>query len=876
MVQSVQLIGYIGFQDHTVFIGKTIMTRLVAATSTLILLLAASAASAVGLGNITLRSALTEPLDAEIQITNPADLTADDLVVTLGSEVDFQRAGVEKPLFLQEMSFSVIESDDDLVIAVTTEQAVEEPFLDFLVELRWPSGRLIREYTLLLDPPTLLPEDSAMSQVFPAQDPFPGEVLTPPEPEPQPLPVEPVRRIEQLPDNQYRVANNDTLWEIALRARTNPSHTPQQIMLAIQDLNPDAFINQNINRVRAGRLLNLPSEEQIAVRSAAEAVREVERQNTALRGTPPAAEPQITATDETESAMPAGPVGRDPDGFLEVVTDASEPEAATTAEGESVGEIARLQNELAIQRELNDEMRRQSEDQQSRLSELEEQVELLSRLVALQSETASQLQAAAEALQAQQADQAAAGPGDASLAAPELETPAAQPPSLLDQALRWITQPYNAALLLVAVLLLLLLMYRLRQRDLADEDTEEALEVDESLMAEDDAGDDSAMADELDEFEDLEAEPAEQGPATRGAAMAGGAAGAAEAIENAELYMAFQRYDEAETALKAAIEQNPNEPSLALKLLELYAETGNAGAFESRAAEFQGDPAAVDSLRRQMHGTHSAAATATATAADAQADDFNEDELASDLDDLDLEFTDSGDLEPQSRDEADSSEDDALPLDFDLGAEDEAQGLDFETDFTTQKSSADAVDEPRQEAETPDDESVLDFDMSELEEPEPAGGADADLADEELISDLLTPEEDNWSMDLSDEAELSDDEMAFDFSDLESEGQATEELQDRTELESDDGVAESPAESAEILSDEGDTGAQQPLDDDWDDDFDFLDGADEVSTKLDLARAYIDMEDPEGARDILNEVLEEGDESQQADARKLLESIQAR
>ncbi|MEX1057641.1 MAG: FimV/HubP family polar landmark protein, partial [Natronospirillum sp.] len=490
------------------------MTRYAAMFGVLVWAMLVSSAQAVGLGDITLRSALTEPLNAEIRILNPEDLSPAELNVSLASGADFRRAGVERPFFLTALDFTVRLDGDALVVDVTSEEAVQEPFLDFLVELRWPSGRLIREYTLLLDPPIFAPSDGGMDQVFPGADPFDSETSSQSEraSPSQDTSVPTAGRIDQLAENQYRVENNDTLWEIALSARQNPAQTPQQVMLAIQDLNPDAFINSNINRIKAGRLLTLPSADQVAVRSAAEATQDVARQNGGLRGTPPAADTQLSASDETATGLSGAAEARDPDGFLEVVTDSAEESEETGAVTGDTNEVARLQNELAIQQELNDELRRQYDDQQTRLNDLEEQVQLLTRLVDLQSESAAQLQAVADELARREAAgttaEAESGAVEQAAPPPSEDTPTEEPvvdtavvpavpmapnleamtqpqvPALVSRLLAWVSQPYNAALVLLALVLLLALTnLTLKRRSAAAE--ENALELDDDLLVED-------------------------------------------------------------------------------------------------------------------------------------------------------------------------------------------------------------------------------------------------------------------------------------------------------------------------------------------------------------------------------------------------------
>ncbi|MCH8551371.1 MAG: hypothetical protein LAT62_05505 [Natronospirillum sp.] len=923
-----------------------------------VLTVLSAVAGAVGLGEVTLRSALTEPLDAEIRITNPEDLTQAELNVSLATNADFQRAGVERPFFLSQLEFNVVPDGDGFVIEVTSSDPVEEPFLDFLVELRWPSGRLIREYTLLLDPPVFAEGDSVMEQSFPATDPFEDQPAPAPElPEveapSQPQPTQPERRVEDLPDSQYRVANNDTLWEIALRARQDPSQTPQQVMLAIQDMNPDAFIGGNINRVKAGSLLNLPDADQVAVRSAAEANQEVSRQNAALTGTPPATEAQITATDDTATGLADGDPARDPDGFLEVVTEPGEPGEAAAADGTDESEMARLQNELAIQQELNDELRRQYDEQQSRLGDLEEQVELLSRLMDLQSESAAQLQAAAEELERLEAEaereealeeeglteddqpvvpapepitppsdlaeapadpdapatpatepgmpaeaEAPAAEAPPATTVPDLDAPVAVSPwTIVDDLVDWFRNPMNAVLVLSGLVLILGLLNLARKRRAAKAD-EEDLDVDDDLI-DDDTDGDAGLDETADMDDDL---PVDDPTVAEQSASVGGGSAAAEAIENAELYMAFQRYDEAESALKTALEQAPGEPSLQQKLLELYAETGNRSAFEKLAGSFSGSAEALDNLRAQMQGQGS--------------DSFGSDDLSEefgagefdDLDlDLDLELDEEVDQPTAPRQEAPSDlpdlDDDFEVPELDDALEDEGDGMDF--DFTSEP--AETKPEPEPVAASPRDEGMdLDFDLSDSELPEktpeperaePAndlGGDDLDLDFD--FGDLDTGEavdsDTAWDLDTDSEPTLGKDEALDDIPELEDPFASGEDpTEDWANLTDETPVPEEELPEPQAFDQDSDSDPAPAMDEpipepqepamsaaaddegEWDEDFDFLAGTDEIATKLDLARAYIDMEDGEGARDILNEVIEEGNDQQKSDARKLLETI---
>lgn len=924
------------------------MTRLFAVVSAITLFCVAGLASAIGLGEITLRSALTEPLNADIRITNPGDFSVADINVRLASAADFNRAGIERPFFLTQIEFSLRQVGNNILVDLSTPDAVEEPFLDFLVELTWPGGRLMREYTLLLDPPIFAEGDASQIQVFPAQEPSvqPAAPVAPsappvtavPAPEtPRPAPVTP--RQEQLADNQYRVQNNDTLWEIALRARQNPNQSPQQIMLAIQDLNPDAFIGGNINRVKAGSLLTLPSGEQVAVRTRAEAVVEVDNQNRALRGLPPVGQSQISATGDAASAT--GTVAqRDPDGFLELVGTPTDT-ADGGAEGEtSRTDLARVQNDLAIQQELNDELRRQNQDQVARLRELEEQVALLTQMMELQSASAADLQAAARALAEEVERDEPAAPGTPAPEQPSMsaipETPApavvlepmAPPPTLMDQvmawvdkAVRWVSQPLNAAIVGLALFVVLAISAIARRRkqekaDLIDDEPEEL------------GGND------FDDFDgDLELsgddDPEQQYAPTGNTAYNSSAS--AEAIENAELYIAFQRFDEAESVLKQALSDEPNNTAVQMKLLELYAESGQASEFEALASKVSASESdAVARLRAQISSAAPVAGVAAAQRSAAADDDFADLDLDLDLDlgsdsagGLDLNADDDWSASSAALDESDddmsldfiseserrdSARNDDLP-ELDVGLEDE---LSLDIDLPELHEEAETLSEPASAPKA--DDNSMDFDLGDWSLPEEpvVGSAEAEsddlgldmdfdlssLDDEEEAPTLMTegpaPEaeptplsmDDDFTRSLSDTLDqLADDEPdasldAEDFADL---GDLAD-LGDFDSTTGDTALTEGGLEDFDLADDlsfsaEDDNTFAEPAkaesnaSDDWDDDFDFLAGSDEVSTKLDLARAYIDMDDADGARDILAEVIEEGNAEQKAAAEALIRKL---
>lgn len=266
---------------------------------------------ALGLGEVRLNSALNQPLDAEIELLQVRELTRNEILPNLASRSDFQRAGLDRPFSLTGMKFkTVLREDGTGFIHVTSHQPVREPFLNFLLEVHWPSGRLLREYTMLLDPPAFSEEPAA--PVMPAStltyngglptpsrsqnvNPFDQgaseeitsegiaskEIVRPIQA--TPVREEPVRGVgsysgQSRPDT-YDVQPNDYLWDIAKRVRPGSELSIQQTMLALQKKNPQAFMQNNINRLKKGQVLRVPVREEIEAMSFQDAVGEVARQN---------------------------------------------------------------------------------------------------------------------------------------------------------------------------------------------------------------------------------------------------------------------------------------------------------------------------------------------------------------------------------------------------------------------------------------------------------------------------------------------------------------------------------------------------------------------------------------------------------------------
>lgn len=311
---------------------RKLILAVAAATS-----MASGIAHALGLGEVSVKSALNEPLVAEIELLDTKGLSVDEIRAQLASSEDFSRAGVERRLFLSNLKFTpVIKSNGKSFVRVISSQPVREPFLNFLMEVYWPAGRMMKEYTLLLDPPLYTPyaAEQALQDRAPSTS---GRATVSRQPvskataQPKTRPAAATNSRARSAGDSYRVQKNDSLWKIALRVRRGGS--VHQTMLAIQDLNPAAFINGNPNRIKRGYILKLPTAAQAQERSRSEAVAEFHYRSENLRSVK-IAEPQQEVPRSEVAAAVVAPAPIQPKEAVQnqAAVDSREPEATSDAE----------------------------------------------------------------------------------------------------------------------------------------------------------------------------------------------------------------------------------------------------------------------------------------------------------------------------------------------------------------------------------------------------------------------------------------------------------------------------------------------------------------------------------------------------------------
>src|SRR5699024_4356571 len=236
-----------------------------------------SAVSALSVEDYTLNSYLSQPLDLKIKLADLKGLNENDIRISLATPEEFEAAGIEFDMLHNSINFDVdVAADGTGVVRVTTKQPLSEPFISFLVEYKWPSGRLMREYNLLLDPPTY-----RTSETIPAAattEPTASTSRTEPKPS-SPKRSASTESPTRASGQEHRVSSSDTLWDIAAKNRPDSSISVQQMMVAIQELNSAAFIDGNINLVKEGAVLRLPDADDVRKVTTRDAMAEVATQN---------------------------------------------------------------------------------------------------------------------------------------------------------------------------------------------------------------------------------------------------------------------------------------------------------------------------------------------------------------------------------------------------------------------------------------------------------------------------------------------------------------------------------------------------------------------------------------------------------------------
>lgn len=334
---------------------------------------------AVGLGQLRADSSINQPLSVRIQLTDLGSTPLDEIDVTVAAAENFDRLGVDVADNFPDIQITLGVDEEGPYARLESTSVIRTPYLEVVLDTRWPSGRVLTQHTILLDPPVFLDSeeavvaDSTPPGLAPGSDIF-DETTDPPIASPRTVTTD----------------RSSTLYSIAMASRPNQSVTVQQTMLAIQRLNPTSFGDGNINRLYAGEILRLPTEQQILQLSAAEALEVVLRQNQ---------EAEVNSVEQRQISEPAGiaATAATGDQLSVVVTETAALEKENSVLGARIEE---LENRLAISQEELAKAARERADFIARLEAIESQITAAQEIIKLQdaqlAELTQSLAAAAE------------------------------------------------------------------------------------------------------------------------------------------------------------------------------------------------------------------------------------------------------------------------------------------------------------------------------------------------------------------------------------------------------------------------------------------------------------------------------------------------
>lgn len=833
-------------------------------------------ARALGLGQLQSDTRIGQPFSARIPITGANAGVLQGLHVELASAEAYKNANLSQPDYLYSLKFSVEQGPKGAYIKVSSDKPVKLPFLNLLINARWNSGQVTRQFTVLLNPPVFVagsqsqqpvnapssptreqqqPVTTAAQNQQPAAPEQPAPARQPAASQPAQQPVQPAQSMPATgspataPQQQassgsapstYTVQHGDTLWGLSRRMRPSSGVSVNQMMIALYRANPHAF-RGNINRLKSGAVLQMPSQSQIARIAAEEATRIVARQNNEWQGGQPstqvasgnapanvqgesqtaqAAESQGTGEEtasqsqagEQEQVASAGTAGR-------VVLTTPEVTAATSvaaAPGSAVasGTTSSAAMSGAVASAAGSSGQAASPTGQAAGTgasvggPLKVQSNSMAGLAGAGASSAAASGTGATAGASATTSSAAKGPqpqnaSNAANSVNSVNTAGGEESEGGSGLMYWIQQPTGWIVIGAVVLLLAaLLLFFMRRRKSGTNAGGQRTLAESAAQAGEDHGHD-AGPEASGQIEDGIPHETEGGAGSSAEAeSSGGGEGddlgiatyiggpsldvnKVDAIDEAELHVGFGDYSKATEVLREAIEHDPSRPQLRRKLLDVLFAAGDAAGFASEAALYRDQVDAsewgdVAVMGRQLLPRDELFASATASA-----------EVAA----------------PASASEAEADE--FLDIDLDRLSADTEGGSD-QTEF----------------------ERTMDELSTFIETYVPASS-------DTPVSLQLPPEEEQAAKQAKAEEPLESPE------------------DEPLEFTLDDDDLPSPSTDTGLATGEDDEGGEENL----------------VDTKLDLARAYIDMGDSDSARSVLEEVIDEGDDTQSGEAKRLLESL---
>jgi len=898
------------------------LTKTIAAVS----LLMPVSAYPLGIGDIKLHSALNQKLDAEIALLVSKDENASDITVRLASPDKFLEAGVPWSYFLSDIKFkAVTQADGSTVVKLSSKEALKEPFLDFLIEVTWAKGNLYREFTVLVDPPVRY--EKATHPVIEKPQQSVTEYV-------DSRPVNTARRIVTSVDGEYGpTIRTDSIWKIAEKTNVYDDVSIEQMMMSIYETNPRAFFKKNVNALMAGKTLKIPEKDVILKLSKKQALAAFKEQDDIWRGrvTKKSVRAEQNNSQLTTQLELEAPVADEVTEAVDVATGEDATTKPVNVSEISDTKLATSDEGLALQ---------------ARMDKLEQQLVMMQKILILKDEQIASLQNKKEVDQTESATEAKENvePGkikikklaevlaekkaaeeNAKIAKEKLSQPAVTEVKPVVPAEKKTVEKTKPKVKLkpapevkedsgfmslaiaggsVIILAILGLMWwRKKQEDEeienesmfaaaseislpdsgADNDNELSIPIaeDSSLYDVGTVGESSFLSEFTpSDFDAFDTDESEVDP-----------------ISEADVYLAYGRYQQAEDLMVQAIKDFPERDECKLKLLEIYYTNENKSSFEKYSKELvvEGKPedkkfwgkviemgkeldpesslyidhATFESVdleqNKQADDTEQKAAEVDETHVEAL--DEGSSDIAQGNEEIDFDlsvFDDAVTSSNETVEEAEKDNTDENSLDFDLSVFDvddnkeveEQPAEELETvDFS---SGSEALDDAEAEAEEikieqEDDSNIesFDFDFDDL------GGEDNQADKDDAEPDVIN---------LNEESDIDLDN--FDFS-LDENAEVKEEisLESEVKVEEDKGI-----DDFDFDFDEPTIPTSVPVTE-LDEGVSDLTDMDELETKLDLAKAYIDMGDAEAAKDIAEEILEKGTPEQKVSAQEVLDQL---
>ena len=840
--------------------------------------------SAVGMGGINVVSALGQPLNADIElVANKAEKAS--LVVRLASPDIYRGAGLEYP-YGNKFKFQIeSRANGEPYIKASSAQPINDPFVSMLVELTWASGKLLREYTFLLDPPDYVaeqPKQAEVQAVAPAVQSVSLEAAAEPVEQAAPAaaaPVEsqPVEKPASKPamaasaqpaapakkgvaTGEITVYRGDTLNRIARQYK--PAEVSlERMLVALYRANADQFDAKNMNRIKAGKILRLPDQGELMGVAQHDAAREIRAQTAdwnayrqklaaaASAASQPQEAQQVATGKIASSVADKTPVAKE-----------SAKEVLKLSKGEAPGDKAGAAGkQMTAQDKKNAEQEdaiakaKGLKEEQARAVLLEKNLKDMQRLAQLKSEAAALAQSPGAA---SEVAGAVSEVKPEPVAKPKLQPVVAPQPSLVDQILGEPLYLIGGAAILLGLGGIGLMLSRRKQfAATAEKKSEEGGAITGRIAAP------TAPSPETGDFTSAAVVRAETTPQPDNV----------DPISEADLFLNFGRDAQAEEILKEALLNTPNNHQIHLKLLGIYANRKEVNSFSTIARQLQdsGDEEAwqqAAAMGRKLEPNNpmygggtiedDGSATMQTTMLNAMPDFVQDDVAAQEISTPDVDF-DLGDTEQTS---TMSTDDKAVvqaeAMDFDVTSTHPSLAAPVAMDFDVTSTSP-SLSAPM----------GMDFDITSTSPSMPAATGETETALpnlDDLIFDVTPthlpipaaqPEEEPAKVAQADDSGM---EFTLDFPV--------------------DGVAEKPASVAQAAEtglagislnfDEAATPGEPVVDTEVKDEH-----WHEVATKLDLAKAYQEMGDATGAREILDEVLREGDEGQREAAQSMLDQL---